>query len=252
MTLLNVERIKLFSTRSPYWCLALIPVVGALITFFVSTADGGSFASLPTSQLWVNLAVSVVTVMAGLAITTEYRFGTIRNSFLAAPNRVAVLIAKALLLAALSAVAVLATSGLTYLLAKAVAGSQTVPGAFDIVTAADARVLWGPALIGAFAAVLAVGVGALIRQSAGAIAVLLIWPLIIEGLMTLFGDTGRKIAPWLPFSAAQRFYLGDVQTGPPVDPTVSVPTWWQGGLIFAGTALVIFIVAAVVIKRRDA
>ena len=24
MTLLNVERIKLFSTRSPYWCLAAI------------------------------------------------------------------------------------------------------------------------------------------------------------------------------------------------------------------------------------
>ena len=28
MTLLNVERIKLFSTRSPYWCLAAIVFAG--------------------------------------------------------------------------------------------------------------------------------------------------------------------------------------------------------------------------------
>ena len=95
MTLLNVERIKLFSTRSPYWCLALIVVIGLVITLVSSLVENGQFASLSSSQQWIGFGQSVVMVMAALAITTEYRFGTIRTSFLAAPGRTGVMIAKA-------------------------------------------------------------------------------------------------------------------------------------------------------------
>ena len=44
MTLLNVERIKLFSTRSPYWCLALIPVIGIAITLITSLVATAALA----------------------------------------------------------------------------------------------------------------------------------------------------------------------------------------------------------------
>ena len=53
--------------------------------------------------------------------------------------------------------------------------------------------------------VLAVAVGALIRQSAGAIAVLLLWPLLIENLVGIIPKVGEKIQPFLPFKNADHF-----------------------------------------------
>ncbi len=249
MTLLNVERIKLFSTRSPYWCIGLLPTIGVGITLLVSLVERGSGASLETSQAWVDFAVSIVMVMATLSITTEYRFGTIRNSFLAVPSRTGVLISKAVLLAFISFVVVELTSIGCFLLARAVHGPGASAEAFAVETAADYRVIWGPGVIVALAAVLAVGVGTLIRQSAGAIAILLLWPLLIENLFALFGKFGRDLAPYLPFNSSRRFYAGDesfnrFDTG--------MPNWWEGGAIFAGTAAVLLLLALATAKRRDA
>jgi ABC-2 type transport system permease protein len=249
MSLLTVERIKLFSTRSPYWCLGLVPVLGLGITLLVSLVDRGSAASLESSQAWVGFAISVVMVMAALSITTEYRFGTIRGSFLAVPSRFGVLLAKCVLLAVLSLLIVEATSILSYLLARAVHGPAASDSAFALSTAADYRVIWGPGVIAAVAAVLAVAVGTLVRQSAGAIAVVLLWPLVVENLFRLFGDFGRDLQPWLPFSASTAFYTGG---GGFSLFAQSAPNWWQGGLIFLGTALVLLLLALAAAKRRDA
>jgi ABC-2 type transport system permease protein len=250
MTLLNVERIKLFSTRSPYWCLALIVVIGLVITLVSSLVENGQFASLSSSQQWVGFGQSVVMVMAALAITTEYRFGTIRTSFLAAPGRTGVMIAKAGLVALLSLITVWFTSALTYLLAKTVHGPGAAANAFDINGAHDWQLLWAPGVLAALSAVLAVGVGALVRQSAGAIAILLLWPLLVENLFLLFGEFGRDVQPWLPFSAGSAFANasdGGVSLG-----GGTTPNALQGGLVFAGTALLLFVIGLVVVKRRDA
>ncbi len=52
MKLLAVERIKLFSTRSPYWCLALIFVAALAFALLMGlvTENGRQFASTGTSQ----------------------------------------------------------------------------------------------------------------------------------------------------------------------------------------------------------
>jgi len=251
MTLLNVERIKLFSTRSPYWCLALIPVIGIAITLITSLVDDGSFASLSSTQGWAGFGQSVVMVMAALAITTEYRFGTIRTSFLAAPGRTGVIVAKAVLLGLLSLVTVWVTSAVTYLLGRTVHGSAAAESAFDIDGAGDWRVLWAPGVIAALSAVLAIGVGAMVRQSAGAIAILLLWPLLVENLFLLFGEFGRKVQPWLPFSAGNAF-LSENDGGGVGLGGGTTPTWWQGGLVFGATALVLFLLGLMIVKRRDA
>ena len=47
----------------------------------------------------VGLGMSIFMVLAALSVTTEYRFGTIRNTFLATPRRPMVLAAKTVLLA---------------------------------------------------------------------------------------------------------------------------------------------------------
>ncbi len=249
MSLVNVERIKLFSTRSPYWCLALVPALGLGITLLVALVDNGSAASLETSQAWVGFAISIVMVMAALSITTEYRFGTIRSSFLAAPSRSGVLLAKCVLVAVLSFLIIEVTSIASYLLAKAVHGSAASDAAFTVATSTDYRVIWGPGVIGAIAAVLAVAVGTLVRQSAGAIAVVLLWPLLVENLFALFGSFGRDLQPWLPFNASTAFYAGGEDFNPFGG---NAPTWWQGGLVFAATAVVLLVLALASAKRRDA
>lgn len=254
MSLLNVERIKLFSTRSPYWCLLLVVVFGLGLSAILSLVEGGANAGVSSSQAGINFATSVIMVMAALAITTEYRFGTIRNSFLAVPKRGKVLAAKTVVVAIIALVVTLITSFAAYYLMVAIHGPDAPANAMDINNADEWRYIWGPAVIVMVAAVIAVSVGSLIRQSAGAIAALLIWP-TLESLFPLFGSFGRRVAPWLPFNAGSKFYtagFSDGQGPPALDGSYPSPNWWQGGLVFVGTAAVLYVVALFLLKKRDA
>jgi len=251
MTLLNVERIKLFSTRSPYWCVVLILALGVLISTLVAVNSHDEDVSITSSQAWAQFGLMVAMVMAALAVTTEYRFGTIRNSLLAVPKRGSVLASKTIVVAGISAFMGLLTSIITYFLTHIITGNPG--GRLDIDSATDWRILLGNTLTFALAAVIAVAVGTLIRQSAGAVSILLLWPLLIENLFNLFGNAGEKIARWLPFAAGSRFtQADDAQFDGQSFGGDSVPNWWQGILVFAATAAVLWIIALVVLKRRDA
>ena len=91
MSLITVERIKLFSTRSPWWCMIIAAVLSiGLASLATGLASGPDEAQITPamSQFGVNLGQMVIMVMAALAVTTEYRFGTIRTSFQAVPQLV--------------------------------------------------------------------------------------------------------------------------------------------------------------------
>src|SRR5262245_2094920 len=99
MTLFAMERIKLTSTRSPWWCavLALLTTSG-FTALFVGFSES-EVVTVASTQFGSNFGMIVLMVMGALAVTTEYRFGTIRTTFQAVPNRIAVLAAKAAVLA---------------------------------------------------------------------------------------------------------------------------------------------------------
>src|SRR3954462_9266710 len=105
MTLLAVERIKLFSTRSPWWCMALAIglTVGMAALIAANTGDQLPM-SVGLSQSFSNFGMIVIMVMAALAVPTEYRFGTIRATFLAVPGRTPALLAKTPVVALLAGV----------------------------------------------------------------------------------------------------------------------------------------------------
>ncbi|HEU5473062.1 MAG TPA: ABC transporter permease [Actinophytocola sp.] len=253
MTLLAVERIKLLTTRSPLWCTLL--AVGLTVGFaaLIAGVDSESPVTIASTQFGYNFGLVVVMVMAALAITTEYRFSTIRATFQAIPNRSAVLLAKATVVAVVSGLIGLVTAFGSVAISKLIVSEADLA----INTAFEWRAVAGVSLIYAIAAVIAVAVGTLIRHSAGAISLLLIWVMLVESLVSLIPKIGDDIQEWMPFYVANKFLTGNpdltnrpLEEGPPPSSAVLSP-WWALAY-FAGIAVVLLLVALFTANKRDA
>jgi ABC-2 type transport system permease protein len=188
--------------------------------------------------------------MAALAVTTEYRFSTIRATFLAVPNRTSALIAKTVVVAFIAGV-------LGEIIAFGSVGIAKVlsPASDLAITTADQwRHVAGVGLLYGIGAIIAIAVGILVRQTAGAVAILLVWNMLLEGLIGIIPKVGVKIQAWLPFMNANHFLqLGGEnpaeQAGAGVDFKFSQ---WGSLAYFAGIAIAMLVVALIVAKRRDA
>jgi ABC-2 type transport system permease protein len=253
MTLLATERIKLFTTRSPWWCMliALVLTVGFSVAIIANASDVVP-ASVANAESGYQFGVIVIMVMAALAVTTEYGFGTIRASFQAVPNRTAVLLAKVAVVGILAAVIGEISAFLAWGAARLIK-----PGPLTALDGDQAlRNVFGMGLVYLVAAVIAVSVGILIRQSAGAIAILLVYVLLVESLVTLIPTIGPKIQEWMPFNMAHNFLSAGAQTagGPEAARAVAqMPlSAWGSLAYFAGFGVVILAAALFTANRRDA
>lgn len=243
MTLLAVERIKLFTTRSPWWCaLITLAVVIGFAAIFAGAAPTGEFTDVGMSQFGYAFGMTVIMVLAALSVTTEYRFGTIRTTFQAVPNRSSALLAKtgvvALLSLVIGEIAAFGAWGLA---------SVMRPEDLSLNTTAEWISVAGVGGVFALASVIAVAIGILIRHSAGAISLLLIYTLVVENLIQLIPKIGRDIYEWMPFHVADRFLNGS-------GAAASEAAMSQGGALayFAGVAAVLLTISLVVAKKRDA
>lgn len=253
MTLLAVERIKLFTTRSPWWCaavtLALVIGFAALTT---GTAGDGYQVSVASTQFGYGFGLAVIMVLAALSITTEYRFSTIRTTFQAVPNRTSALLAKTLVVALLALlIGEMASFG-----ALGIATLMDPSADLALDSAADAIQVAGVGIVYALSAVIAIAVGVMVRHSAGAISLLLIYAMVVESLVPLIPTVGRDIHQWMPFNVAHKFLTGDgaaraaTEAVPPLS-TATLGPWWALAY-FAGIAVVLLAIALGVAKRRDA
>ena len=115
----------------------------------------------------------------------------------------------------------------------------------------------GHAALFPIAAVIALAVGTLIRQSAGAITIILVWPLLLENLVRLIPKVGDDISNWMPFNAASKF-ITFVTPGGAEQQAIGQavgsggPTPLEGLAVFGATAVVLWIVALILLRRRDA
>jgi ABC-2 type transport system permease protein len=241
--LVAAERIKLLSVRSPWWC-AGAAVVGtvALSALLAATApeEVASGASGAGGNPFLQFALVVVLVMAAVAVTTEYRFSTIRRTFEAAPNRSAVMLAKAAVVAVAGALVGLVASFASWAVMWVLR-----PGAgFALRTADDWRLVAVPGLVFAVGAVLAVAVGILVRQTAAAVSIVLVWTLLLEQLVQIIPNVGEDIHRWMPFvNAANATSSGDPEM--PFGP-------WGSLAWFAVVAAALFAAALVSVNKRDA
>ncbi|MEE3851491.1 ABC transporter permease [Gordonia sp. LSe1-13] len=246
---MDAERIKLTSTRSPYWCVAIVAILAVGLALVTALSTSGSLGPTPGQAAWTALVglnsfgVLVLMIMAVLAVTSEYRFGTIRTTFQAVPTRSRVLIAKAAVFGLLAFLVTLVLAVVGVVLSRAAGGAAT---GIDLGDSVVLRQLWGTPLLALFYVLIGLGVGAIVRHTAGAIVIVLIWNLAIEGILSILPRVGDAIAPFLPFANGSRFLNPELG---------GVDYLWNayGSLIyFAVFAIVLFALGIVVTDRRDA
>ncbi|MGW5846614.1 ABC transporter permease [Streptomyces sp. NPDC055254] len=183
------EWTKMVSVRSTLWTLsALVVTVVGFGALFISQTVDRDYAeiSFTTPALFGLLIGQIAVLVLGvLTITSEHATGLVRTTFTAAPDRHRVLTAKYLVF---SLTAFLVTAGSVFLVGLA---GALVRGGSD--AGAHATSEWFGALAGCvyvtLLGVLALAVGALLRHSAGAIAVML-------GLVTLPPVVGAVLSSW--------------------------------------------------------
>ena len=255
--LMRSEWTKLRSVRSTVWALGTLVVatIGftTLLTWLASTqwdtftaAQKAAVEADPTGQIlgsgfqFSQLALCVLGV---LVMTAEYSTGTIRASLLAVPRRTPMLLAKALVFGLLVLVVAEATAFVSFLVGAAILHSIAP------VSLGDPGVLQAVIGVGLYAAVLgvfAVAVGALVRHTAGAIAGLIGFVLVLSPLALLLpGTVGAHIHAYLPTVAGQA--IATTVQGP--DDLLSP---WQGFGVFVLWTVALLALADYLLKRRDA
>lgn len=202
-----------------------------------------SFNPIAYSLSGTLIAQLAVVVVGALAITGEHASGMIRASFAAVPQRRLVLAAKAVALAAVMLVTSEAASFAAFLLGQAILSTHSLQ--VGLSSPAALRSVVGAGLYLTVLALLALGIGTIVRHSAGAIAVLFGLLLVLPGATEPLPHSWQTaINPYLPSYAGQAVFT----TGE--DLHLLAP--WSGFGLFCLYAAVAFAAALISIERRDA
>jgi ABC-2 type transport system permease protein len=249
---LAFEWVKLRSVRSNYWTLLIAAVVTLGVTAIVAQSmasapappPGGPVNALTSSFLgYGEYTVLPVTILSVLTFTSEYGSGLIRTTFIAVPKRRAVLAAKAAVTGAAALVAGELLAFACFFLTQAILSRHhrglalSHPGALRAVLAAG--------LVLAACALAGVGVGAVIRHTAGAIAAAVTLLYLLAVLCLVLPSPWRvELGRFTLPVAAYQLVTGHPQPGL-LSPGLSVLVviGWPAGALLA---------AALLITRRDA
>jgi ABC-type transport system involved in multi-copper enzyme maturation permease subunit len=247
------EWTKLRSVRSTRWSLfvATLLTIGfpILASTVISThwgtrspADRAGFNPLDPALIGSQIAQLAIGILGVLVISAEYSTGMIRATFTAVPKRLPVLWAKAIVFAAVTFALMLPSVLIAFFASQSILSrhhasySWSHPGV--------ARAVIGAALYLTVIAVMTLGIGTILRNTAGGIAafaaIFFVIPPLLNVLPTSWNDA---ITPYLPGDAG-RAIISITH-----DPHSLAP--WTGFALFCGYAAVALVVAAVLLVRRD-
>jgi hypothetical protein len=225
--LIVAEWTKLRSVRSTWVSVLIIVIAGLGISALVTNIEAGRWSTLSlaeklnfdpvrVSQGGVFISQFVVGVLGALLITSEYSTGLIRSTLAAVPRRSSLAASKAIVLAGVVFVVGEVTAFASFFLSSAILsghGGKTLPAGYTLAdklraTAAPMLSITSPGVTAALfraglyltlMALLALGIGMVLRHSTGAISlyvgILLIIPLLIQLLPT---SITNSIEPKLP------------------------------------------------------
>jgi ABC-type transport system involved in multi-copper enzyme maturation permease subunit len=197
-------------------------------------------------------------VVAALFVTAEYRRGLIRLTFSATPARGRVLAAKSLVVAAVGFIAGLVGAGIAVLAGGAITRARG-HFAFPVSGATEARVIVGTAVLAAFASVLALAIGTIVRRSAATVAVaviVIVLPYFLAesaALPLAAGDWLLRISPAAGFALQQPYpaYAQVTMLYAPLSGYFPLSAWAGLAVLAAWTAAALAL-AAYLLRRRDA
>ncbi len=238
LALIGNELYKLRTIRTPW--LLLISQLGLLVLGIAGLAIHGAAPNdplLPREMLAHAGILSFFALILGVnAVAAEYRHKTITDTYLAVPRRSRVIVAKLVAYSGVGLLFGIASAGVALGATIAWSAIKDIPlhlASDDVWRTVVGAIVWN----GLYAAV-GVSIGALLPNLAAAIGVALAWILIVEGLLgQVLGDFRR----WLPMASGQA--LGNL-------PGDLLPQL-TGGLVLAGYAVILAIIAAATSIRRD-
>ncbi len=251
---MRAEATKLRSVRSTVW--TLLATVGLAVGFgaLIGASQMSSWNNLdPAERLRFDptsfslsglfLAQLAVGVLGVLTITSEYATGQIRATFAATPQRITVLAAKATTFAGVVLAVGLVASFGAFFVGQAIFASRGLD--VSISDPGVVRAVLGGGLYLTGIGLLGVGIGTLVRRTAGATAALVgllfIVPIVTGFLPSSFQET---IGKYLPAQAGMAIFN--------VVPDPRALTPWSGLAVLLVWAAVTLPIGGALLVRRDA
>lgn len=267
--LLRSEWIKLWTLRSTWWTLGstVVIMVGfALLMAFIAqfltdqmsdvevapedqASMGAVFGAPTVISAGYEFAALVVAVLGAMLITGEYSTGMIRSTFAAAPGRLGAFVAKATVLAAVTAVLSAVSLLLGWLVSLPILSSNDI--AFDWSDADQLQQLYGVVIYTVLVALFALGIGTLLRHTAGAIftavAVFLVIPTVFGIAVALASSLEwvLDVNKFLPSVAGSAITPSAAQVPEVLDP-------WVGVSVLVGYTVIALTAGALRLKLDDA
>jgi ABC-2 type transport system permease protein len=235
---LRMEWTKLRTVRTSVWSVAALVAFSLGLGALTVWSLGGPCPPACDAQL-------AVVVLAVLTVSVEYETTMIRTTFAAVPRRITVLAAKAAVLIGV----VLATGAVT-MLAMFVIGRAVMPDGYPPLSLADGptlRAFGGTVLYLGLIALLGLGVATIVRHTAGGISLVLALLYIAPIVSLVVQNEHRRelLQRYSPMTAGLAIQatkgLDDLPIGP-----------WAGLAVLAGYAAGALLIAAVLIRIRDA
>ncbi|MGX1131646.1 ABC-2 type transport system permease protein [Streptomyces glaucescens] len=243
---LHAEWHKLWTLRSTWFNLALIPVLtlgtGIAIGSAYESGDAAELDTVLLVLLGMQFSQIIVGVLGILSTAEEHSTGLIRSTMAAVPARLPVLWSKAAILGTVGFLTALATNLVTFPLVQTL-----LTGTDKEASLGDPGVL--RALVGnaaglALIAVLAVGIGALIRSVPTSVGVLI-------GVVMILPEVLRML-PYDVVDDAVRYFPGKaLETLTHAEPAPGMTSPGSALLALVLWTAAVLAAAAFLLKRRD-
>jgi hypothetical protein len=251
---LSSEWTKLRSLRSTYLTMLIALVIAVAGGMFSAAGRANEWATMTAAQRAefdpVNLSFDgfafaqlAFGVLGVLAISSEYATGTIRTTFVAVPRRRAVLAAKAAVVGALTLVL-----GELFAFAAFFLSQLMLSGKHLDVGLGDHNVLRAVSAAGVYLFALAmvgVGLGAVIRHSAGAISTVI-------SLVFILPLLAAAVSQWTTIPEKWNLWAAGNALITTLPPTPDQPSAGLAVLICASYVVVTLGLASILLTRRDA